>query len=66
MDECEIYAAYHSTLRNVGLNELAEMIALPFSWPRADEVAAAVAAAGCGEVTHEIRTRPLVFEGGPS
>jgi ubiquinone/menaquinone biosynthesis C-methylase UbiE len=64
LNECEVYAAYHRALRDAGLNELAETMTLPFSWPAGADVATAVRKAEFSEVRVEARRLPLVYEGG--
>jgi ubiquinone/menaquinone biosynthesis C-methylase UbiE len=64
LDNCEIYAAYHRALRDAGLNELAETMSLPFSWPSGESIAAAVRKAGFTEVHVESRSLSLVYEDG--
>jgi hypothetical protein len=46
------------------LNELAETMTLPFSWPAGADLAAAVRKAEFSEVRVEARSLPLAYEGG--
>src|SRR5262249_15954118 len=64
LDECDIYAAYFQALRSAGLNDLAETMTLPFSWPRGADLAAAIENAEFSDVRANARRLPLVYEGG--
>jgi ubiquinone/menaquinone biosynthesis C-methylase UbiE len=64
IEENGVYAAMRDALRDAGAPELATLIAAPFVWLGARELAAAAGAAGFRAARVETRELPLTFEGG--
>lgn len=58
------FAAIYAVLLACLPREKAEPYAAPFSWPRADELAAAIRAAGFSNVHVQEHRLPLIFEEG--
>jgi ubiquinone/menaquinone biosynthesis C-methylase UbiE len=64
LERNQVFAAYHSALRTMVPEELASLMAAPFSWPDGAELKCAVEEAGFREVRLLTPTIPLVLEGG--